>query len=79
MSTLVFIPRMEAARRFGFITDAKNIPRARRGGFPLPAKFAPAIKKDCGEVSIAKRGEKYHADIRLRIEEDGIEGYVYEV
>lgn len=80
MSQIVFIPRMEASFRFGFITDAKNIPKFRRGGNPLPPKFAPAVKLACGEVVAAKRGERYHADIVLRVSdpEPVVEGYVYE-
>lgn len=73
-----FVTKAEATFRFGFVADAKDIPRLRRLGRPLPAKFTPAVRTRSGEIISAKYGERYHADIRLRVSEDCEEGYTYE-
>lgn len=74
----VFVSKAEATQRFGFVADAKDIPKWRRMRRPLPEKFSPAIRTDTGEVLKSKRGEA-HADLILRTGEYyAEEGYTYD-
>ncbi len=73
----IFATKAEAIYRFGFVADAKDIPKWLAKRRPLPKDFRAAVRAECGEVVEAKRGERYHADIIRRIGEDAVEGYTY--
>ena len=73
----IFVTKAEATHRFGFVADAKDIPKWLAKRWPLPKDFIAAVRTDAEEIIEAKCGERYHADIIRRIGEDALEGYTY--